>query len=64
MPKDFAAVAATSEFSLALRGGKQDRSNIECLLVLEDALVAIDANSMCINMVREPPRPKPTQPPI
>ena len=56
-PKAVAVVAATSEFSLELRGGEKGRSNTEYLLVLEDALVVIDANPMFSNMVREPPRP-------
>ena len=49
--------ATTSEFSLELRGGETDRSNTEYLLVLEDALAVIDANTMFNNMVRKPPRP-------
>ena len=45
-PLAIAVVAATSEFSLELRGGETNQSNTDYLLVLEDALVVIDANPM------------------
>ena len=48
-----AVVAATSEFSLELRGGETDGSNTDDLLVLEDALAVFDASPMFGNMVRE-----------
>ena len=58
-PKAAAAAATppTAEFSLELRGGEKDRSNTECLLVLEDALTTIDASPMFNHMAGEAPRP-------